>query len=73
MRVDSILHICQALGVRPDDLLTENVKECRLQEEELFERLERCFPRDKDTALRLLSVFLDSLQERESRNTKEQF
>jgi len=62
MRVDTILHICQALGISPDDLLTEDAPKIEIREAELFGRLDLCTQQDRETALRLLSVYLDSLK-----------
>lgn len=62
MRVDTILHICQALGISPDDLLTEDTPKIEVQQAELFARLDLCTQQEKETALRLLTVYLDSLR-----------
>ena len=60
MRVETILRICDALHITPDE-----VSECELtaQQEEIFSRLNACSPKDRETALRLLSVYLQSLSE----------
>ena len=63
MRVETILHICEALHITPDEILTQNDTEMTSQQEELWERLNACSPKDKETALRLLAVFLQSLSE----------
>ena len=60
MRVDTLLHICEALGVTPDALLTEPGP-VSPRPEELFARLERCSDRERDTALSLLDTYLRSL------------
>lgn len=62
MRVDTIIHICNALHITPDEILTSESNEIIKQQEELFARLNACSPRDKKTALQLLSVFLKSLE-----------
>lgn len=61
MRMETILRICHALHVTPNDILTENTNTMLEQENELFARLKTCTPKDRETALKLLSVFLDSL------------
>ena len=61
MRIETILHICDALHITPDEILTENDPSCVSKEDELWARLKKCSPKDKDTALRLLSVYLQSL------------
>lgn len=62
MRVDTIIHICNALHITPDEILTVRTDELTEQQEELFARLNACSPRDKETAFKLLSVYLKSLE-----------
>ena len=45
----------------PDEILTESDVAMTAQQEELIKRLNSCSPKDKETALQLLSVFLKSL------------
>lgn len=61
MRVETVLRICEALHITPDEILTENNPEMTLRQEEIFSRLNACAPKNKETALRLLSVYLQSL------------
>ena len=61
MRVETILHICAALHITPDEILTKNSVEMSAQQEEILARLNACNSKDKETALRLLSVYLESL------------
>lgn len=61
MRVDTIIKICNALHITPDEIFTSNTSEMTAQQEELIKRLNACSPKDKETALQLLSVFLKSL------------
>lgn len=61
MRLDTVLHICQALHITPDELLTDDSAIPSARENELFQRLQLCSPKDKETALSLLSVYLLSL------------
>jgi len=63
MRVETILRICEALHITPDEILTQNNTELTAQEEEILARLNACNPKDKETALRLLNVYLQSLSE----------
>lgn len=63
MRMDTILRICRALHITPDEILTESPDQASLQQEELLQRLNACSPREKETALQLLSVYLRSLTE----------
>lgn len=57
MRMDTILRICRALHVTPDEIFTEADEPADVRQEELLARLEACSPRDRETALELLSVF----------------
>lgn len=61
MRVETILHICEALHITPDEILTQSDTDLTAREEEILARLKACNPKDKETALRLLYVYLDSL------------
>lgn len=61
MRVETILRICEALHITPDEILTESNTELTARQEEILARLNACSPKDKETALRLLSVYLQSL------------
>ena len=53
--VNNVLHII------PDELLTEETTSLAYQQEELWKRLSACNPKDRETALQLLSVYLKSL------------
>lgn len=61
MRVDTIIKICNALHITPDEILTSTTSEVTARQDELMKRLNACSPKDKETALQLLSVFLKSL------------
>jgi len=61
MRIETVLHICEALHITPDEILTKNETTLTAQEAEILERLSACNPKDKETALRLLNVYLQSL------------
>lgn len=61
MRIETILRICDALHITPDEILTLDNSAIRKRQEELFERLNTCNEKDRDTALRLLDVYLRSL------------
>ena len=62
MRVETILRICQALHVSPNEILTEEDTALAFQESELLDRLARCTPKERETALSLLTVYLQSLR-----------
>jgi transcriptional regulator with XRE-family HTH domain len=61
MRIETILHICDALHITPDEILTEKESDQISRQDELWARLNSCSPKDKETGLRILSVYLQSL------------
>ena len=61
MRIDTILRICSVLHITPDEVLTEENSYENTMLEDLLNRLKACSPKDKATALQLLSVYLKSL------------
>ena len=61
MRTETILRICNVLHITPDEILTEESASLSAKQAELWERLNACNPKDKETALQLLSVYLSSL------------
>ena len=61
MRVETILRICRALHISPDEVLTEDAPVLEQRQSELMERLEACASREKETALSLLAVYFQSL------------
>ena len=60
MRTETVLQICRALQITPDEILTEE-QEAPAGQQALLERLAACTPRQQETAYRLLSVYLNSL------------
>lgn len=63
MRTETILRICNVLHITPDEILTEEHLTLTVYQNELWNRLNACNPKDKQTALELLSVFLRSLDQ----------
>lgn len=61
MRVETIFRICNVLHVTLDKIVVEENTSLPIQQEELWERLNACNPKDKETAMQLLSVYLKSL------------
>ena len=61
MRIETVLKICNVFHITPDEILTGADSAKSVQESEIWERLNRCNTKDKDTALQLLSVYLKSL------------
>ena len=62
MRTETILQICGALHITPDDILTEEPPADPLRRQEVLERLDACSPQEQETALNLLTVYLNSLR-----------
>lgn len=65
MRIKTLLAICHALHITPDEIMTDNDCANDVREEELIARLNACAPKDKETALALLAVYLRSLPDHE--------
>ena len=61
MRTETVLKICDVLHITPDEILTAQPDSVPSLQNELWERLNKCNSKDKETALQLLSVFLKSL------------
>ncbi len=60
MRVETFLKICDALHITPDEILTE-ASPLQVKQTEIMELLDTCSPKNKETALQILSVYLKSL------------
>lgn len=60
MRTETVLRICEALHITPDEILTEE-SSLQNKQEELFARLSLCTPKEKSTALEILEAYLKSL------------
>lgn len=63
MRTETLLKICQTLHITPNDILTEEDSEIGAYQDELLERLAGCSRKEKETALGLLTVYLESLEQ----------
>ena len=61
MRMETLLRICRALRITPDELCVETAIPLSVQQDEVLSRLNACSPKDKATALQLLDVYLKSL------------
>lgn len=61
MRVETMLRICSALDITPDDVLTDESSSLTARQEELWERLSACSMKDRETALAILAIFLRSV------------
>ncbi|MGN0600262.1 MAG: helix-turn-helix domain-containing protein [Oscillospiraceae bacterium] len=63
MRIETILKICEALKITPDDVLTEEEPSLASKQEDLLEELKKCSIQQRKTALELLSVYLKSINQ----------
>ncbi len=61
MRIETVLKICEALHITPDAVLTEENPTLAHKRSEISERLDKCSPKQLETALKLVSVYLDSV------------
>lgn len=63
MRTETFLRICKVLHITPDQVLTQKDEDGVPELEEILAQLNACSSKDRETALRLLQVFLQSLTE----------
>ena len=61
MRSETLLKICNTLHITPNDIFIQNESDLETEQVELTERLKNCTEKQKETALKLLSVYLDSI------------
>ena len=61
MRVDSLLKICDALHITPNDILVAE-PDVGITEQSLADAMKNCSNIEKETALKLLRVYVDSLK-----------
>lgn len=59
MRILTFLRICQALHVRPDEILEDRYEEINFKQDELLATLETCQPKEREQALRVLAALLN--------------
>ena len=62
MRIETLLRICRALRITPNDILTEDSAPNPIRQDELLRKLDACDPGSKKTALELLNVYLHSVE-----------
>lgn len=58
MRVDTMIKICEALKITPDDILTVDTEEI-VTEEIILSKLENCTSENKKAILKILDIYLD--------------
>jgi transcriptional regulator with XRE-family HTH domain len=61
MRIDTLLKICSALHVTPNDILVEQSEKI-ISEHDIAKTFENCSANERNTALKILSVYIDSLK-----------
>lgn len=61
MRVDSLLKICRALCITPNSILVSDDM-TEITEQDIVDRMKECSTTEKETALKLLSVYVESLK-----------
>lgn len=61
MRTETVLRICKVLHITPDEVLTESPSELSVDQSAILARLSACDPKNRETALKLLCVYLDSI------------
>lgn len=61
MRIDTLLKICTALHITPNDILIDD-NDIEITEQDIAETIKDCSNNEKETALKLLSVYVESLK-----------
>lgn len=61
MRVETLLQICNALHITPDEILTEEEDLSNPHREQVLQAFDSCSPAEQRTALQLLSIYLNSV------------
>ena len=61
MRVDTLLKICDALTITPDEILTKNADDIEIEKGNLMMIFDELPEQNKKIALQLLSVYLKSI------------
>ncbi len=61
MRADTLIRICRALKITPDEIFTEPEPIGTFDPDAVLMRLSTCSPDERATALRLLNVYLSSI------------
>lgn len=59
MRIETILRICDALNITPNDIFVSEKSE--VSERDILELLNDCSSKEKETALKLIKTYFDSL------------
>ena len=62
MRIETILRICHVLHITPDTLFTCKKEPPTRLQDDLWQALDKLSPKEKETALQLLAVYINSLK-----------
>lgn len=60
--IESIMQICRALHITPNEFLVEEPSRATAREADILARLQACTPQQKETALRILEAYLQSIE-----------
>lgn len=61
MRVDTLVKICSALHITPNDIFVMETN-CEITENDIVELIKECSSLEKETALKILNVYINSLK-----------
>lgn len=61
MRMETLVGICKALNITPNQILIDDDNSLMIEQEKLFKQLDSCKTKERETALKLLSVYLNSI------------
>ena len=61
MRAETMLRICNVLHITPDEIFTQENTSPVSHQAELMELLNGCKPKERETAIKLLAVYVNSL------------
>ena len=62
MRIETVLKICKALNITPNEILTETDKSSNIKQSDIIQQLSELPYKEKETALALVSVYIKSLK-----------
>lgn len=62
MRLETVLRICNALQITPDQVLTEEHTALTAKKEALIRKLDSCTQKQQETALAIMNAYLQSLR-----------
>ena len=61
MRVETALRICEALNITPNEILTSDNFALETRKEEIKAKFDNCSAKEQETALNILSAYLNSI------------